>query len=172
MKLGSALFCAGLALAPSVACALDLHSSDFVEGSALPLAQVFTDCGGENVSPALSWNNAPRGTRSFALTIFDPDAKPSGWWHWIMVDIPPSERAMNRGSLPTGAMGLTNDFGDTRYDGPCPPIGSGTHRYIFTFWALPVTHAPLEATSKGPVTLAWLSSHALAKAELTGFYRR
>ena len=107
-------------------------------------------CTGQNVSPALTWSNAPSGTRSFALQVHDPDAPTgSGFWHWAVYDIPANVTGLAQGagnnaaSLPAGAFGGTTDLLDTgatggngNYGGPCPPQGDVPHRYVFTLYAL------------------------------------
>jgi Raf kinase inhibitor-like YbhB/YbcL family protein len=121
-------------------------------------------CTGSNVSPTLRWRNAPAGTKSFSLQMYDPDAPTgSGFWHWAVYNIPAgvSELAQGAGnspaSLPVGSHGGTNDYLDTgtigantNYGGPCPPAGDRPHRYIFTLFALSVDN--LEATAGIPVT--------------------
>ena len=124
--------------------ALALRSVDFVTGAMMPMTTVYTGCGGKNASPALRWSDVPTRTRSFILTVHDIDApKPGGFWHWIAYNIPPAARglAADGGKRATGATGTfaTNDFGNKRYDGPCPPPGH-PHRYVFTIYALTVPH--------------------------------
>jgi Raf kinase inhibitor-like YbhB/YbcL family protein len=130
-----------------------LSSQDLADGA-------FTDkfvlngfgCTGQNVSPALAWANAPTGTKSFALQVYDPDAPTgSGFWHWAVYDIPGDASSLAQGagngagSLPAGAIAGNNDFLDTgatggngNYGGPCPPQGDEPHRYVFTLYALSV----------------------------------
>jgi Raf kinase inhibitor-like YbhB/YbcL family protein len=107
---------------------------------------------GQNVSPALQWSNAPAGTKSFALQVYDPDAPTgSGFWHWAVYNIPADATGLPQGAgnaaatLPAGAFGGNNDFLDTgatggngNYGGPCPPAGDAAHRYVFTLFALAV----------------------------------
>ena len=109
-------------------------------------------CSGLNVSPALEWRNAPAGTKSFALQVYDPDAPTgSGFWHWAVYNLPPNVSSLAQGAgndasrLPSGAFGGNTDFMDTgatqgngNYGGPCPPAGDKPHRYIFTIYALGV----------------------------------
>jgi Raf kinase inhibitor-like YbhB/YbcL family protein len=109
-------------------------------------------CTGQNISPALTWSNAPAGTRSFAVQLHDSDAPTgSGFWHWAVYNIPASTTRLDRGagnnqaSLPAGAFAGTTDFLDTgatggngNYGGPCPPQGDSAHRYVFTLYALAV----------------------------------
>jgi Raf kinase inhibitor-like YbhB/YbcL family protein len=122
-----------------------LTSPDIAPGKPMHEAQVFNGfgCSGANISPALSWQNAPAGTRSFALMVHDPDAPTgSGWWHWIVYDIPPGTATLaanagkpGSGQMPAGAIQATTDFGSRGYGGPCPPPGK-PHRYVFRLHAL------------------------------------
>lgn len=117
-------------------------------GQILPKKQVFNGfgCQGQNISPAINWKNPPNGTKSFALTMYDPDAPTgSGWWHWVVVNIPaslnylPENFGQANQTLPEHLKTILQsrtDFGTQGYGGPCPPIGHGTHRYIFTLYAL------------------------------------
>jgi len=101
-------------------------------------------CSGDNVSPQLSWSNAPKGTKSFAVTIHDPDAPTgSGWWHWVIFDIPAGVTELPTGAgdlsknlAPKGAVQSMTDFGRPGYGGPCPPKGDGPHAYVVTVYAL------------------------------------
>jgi Raf kinase inhibitor-like YbhB/YbcL family protein len=167
-----------LALLGSQAWALQLTSANVVEGGSLALAQVHRRCGGGNQSPALSWSGAPSGTRSFALTLFDPDAGGgSGFWHWLVVDLPAGSSALPAGAgsgdgLPTGSVQRENDFGDAGYGGACPPSGSGLHHYRFTLYALDVSEVPVKAGTSGTDLNDYLKAHALATATLVGLYQR
>ena len=156
--------------------AMELTSASVANGASLSPNQVKADCGGRNISPALSWTGAPAATKSFAVTVFDPDAH-GGWWHWTVFDIPASVGSMPAGAasgagLPQGAAQGENDFGDAVYGGACPPPGSGTHHYEFTVWALPMADAPFAAGSKSEDVAAWLKTHAIARAELVAVYGR
>jgi len=152
--------------------AMEVTSPNIVPGAPLADTQVKDGCGGTNRSPALSWSDAPKGTESFAITVFDPDAH-GGWWHWVALDIPASVYALAEGAgLPAGAVAASNDFGDARYDGPCPPPGSGAHHYEFTVWALPQAHVPLDGSPTGSAVENYLKTHALAHAEIVGTYER
>ncbi len=166
-----ALFLA-MALLVTHARAMELSSPDFSDGSRLGLSQV--KCGGANLSPALQWSGEPASTKSFALTVFDPDAR-GGWWHWIVLGIPASVHAITAGAgsgsgLPQGAVQGMNDFREPAYDGPCPPPGSGVHHYEFTLWALPAAGVPLSRDDAAQTIRDYLASHALAKADLVGLY--
>jgi Raf kinase inhibitor-like YbhB/YbcL family protein len=116
-------------------------------------ANVF-GCKGDNVSPHITWQGAPEGTKSFVVTMYDPDAPTgSGWWHWVVVNLPATvnELALGAGSgtgkLPAGAVHVNHDGGAPGYVGPCPPTGQ-THRYVITVHALKVDKLdlPLNAT--------------------------
>ncbi len=161
----------------SPARAMDLASADIVAGSALAQPQVYSRCGGGNVSPSLSWSDAPAATKSFAVTAFDPDAA-GGWWHWIVYNLPASTRSLPRGAgtdgapLPAGARFGENDFGATAYGGACPPPGSGMHHYRFTVWALDAAALPFDAPPKGAAIAPYLETHALARATLIATYER
>ncbi len=156
--------------------AMELSSPNIKDGAALPLDQVKNDCGGRNVSPALSWSGAPPSAESFAVTVYDPDAQ-GGWWHWIVVDIPVSVHALPAGAgngsgLPKGAVQGQNDFGDAAYGGACPPPGAGWHSYNFTVWAVPKAHLPFAADAKPDEIGSYLKFHAVAHASLVAIYER
>jgi hypothetical protein len=158
-----------------------LTSPDFAEGDRLALQQAYNGFGspGGNLSPALNWSGAPAATRSFALTVFDPDAPGGGFWHWLAFDIPPQSTALPKGAgdarghgMPAGSRQARNDFSQAGYGGPCPPPGDRPHRYRFTLFALDVDKLPV-AASAGPAAIAAvLRLHALAQATLTGLYAR
>jgi Raf kinase inhibitor-like YbhB/YbcL family protein len=167
-----------LSLAREPVQAMELTSPDFANDGTLSLAQVNSRCGGENRSPALTWSGAPAGTRSYALTLFDPDAGGGrGFWHWLIFDIAAGTAGLpgNAGAgngLPGGAVEAANDFGDAGYGGACPPSGSGTHHYEFTLYALGTGKVPFGPDAKAGDLTAWLKFHALATTRLTGLYRR
>ncbi|HEY3778906.1 MAG TPA: YbhB/YbcL family Raf kinase inhibitor-like protein [Rhizomicrobium sp.] len=169
------LAAAALVASCAAAQSMELTSSDFRDGTTLSLAQVNSRCGGENRSPALAWSGAPAGTKSFALTLFDPDARGGrGFWHWVMVDIPASATGLGEGAgtgkgLPGGAVQAANDFGEAGYGGACPPTGSGVHHYVFTLYAIRTPTAP---GARGSALAEYLKSNALATATLTGLYKR
>lgn len=159
---------------------LRLDSPSIAAGATVPIAQVYDrlGCRGKNLSPELRWSGAPSGTRSFAVTVFDPDAPGAGWWHWLVYDIPPSASDLPEGAgspggkLPPGSVQGHNDFGSAGYGGPCPPPGNKPHHYVFTVYALRTDsiEAPpgSSAARIGPV----LAANALAKASLTALYGR
>src|ERR1700733_1062058 len=136
-------------------------------------------CSGKNISPALAWSGAPRGTRSFAVTVYDPDAPTgSGWWHWVVYNMPGTltglpEGAGNAvGNLPAGAVQSHTDFGTPGFGGPCPPAGDKPHRYIFTVYALKAER--IDAPDEASAAMVGFMIHAntLAKASLTAYYGR
>src|SRR5581483_1697559 len=99
-------------------------------------------CAGGNKSPHIAWSGAPAGTKNFAVHCHDPDAPTgSGFWHWVVVNIPASATALPAGAgggstLPAGALQVRTDFGKPGYGGPCPPEGDHPHRYFFTVFAV------------------------------------
>jgi Raf kinase inhibitor-like YbhB/YbcL family protein len=137
-------------------------------------------CDGGNVSPELRWESAPANTKSFAVTMYDPDAPTgSGWWHWLVFDIPPTVTKLvagagntDKGAAPTGSVQSRTDFGTPGYGGPCPPKGDKPHRYIFTVYALKVESLPLKGDASGAMVGFFLNQNALAKATLTAEYGR
>lgn len=150
---------------------MELSSPDVVEGYSLAQAQLYSECGGGNVSPALSWSGAPPATKSFAVTLYDSDAS-GGWWHWIVYDIPASANGFTRGTAPAGALMGENDFGASAYGGACPPPGSGPHHYHFTLWALDVADTPFKGGANGKTVEAFFKAHKLATATLTAVFQR
>ena len=145
--------------------AMEITSQDFNNNQLMP---VMHTCDGNDISPQLSWSGAPAGTKSFALTCIDPDAPSGDFIHWLVYDIPAGITNFPQGGpLPAGIKEAPNDFGKKSYGGPCPP--SGTHRYIFTVYAL--KKEKLEGVTKDNF-LQKVSENHLAKALLIGLYRR
>jgi len=175
-------------LAPSAAVTapsgtgMTLTSADVPQGGTIALTHVDNamGCTGQNISPAFSWTGAPAATRSFALTIHDPDAPVSGgFWHWVVYDIPASVTSLPRGAgtagsagMPAGARQGRNDFGDSAYDGPCPPKGDRPHHYDMVLSALDVASLDLPAGSSPAQVDFTRRTHTLASAQLTGLYGR
>ncbi|WP_081076622.1 YbhB/YbcL family Raf kinase inhibitor-like protein [Burkholderia cepacia] len=174
------------------ACALfaTLHGAATAETFALKVAdldhgrfrneQVFSGfgCHGENVSPHVTWSNAPAGTRSIAVTIHDPDAPTSGlgWTHWAVVNIPPSQTSLQKGAsgnvnlLPPGATETLTDFGQSKYGGPCPPQGK-PHRYIVTAYALDVPHIDVSPASSPALVAFQMHGKIIARARYVATYQ-
>jgi Raf kinase inhibitor-like YbhB/YbcL family protein len=155
-----------------------LTSPDFEEGETLPqwARSGIAGAGGEDRSPTLHWEGAPSGTRSFALTCYDPDAPTgSGWWHWAVYNIPAKVTALpqNAGDpdadlLPPGAITLPNEIRLERYLGAAPPSGHGEHRYVFTVSALDIERLDIPAGSTPAILGFQIVDHVVARAQLTG----
>ncbi|MGH7615681.1 MAG: YbhB/YbcL family Raf kinase inhibitor-like protein [Gemmatimonadaceae bacterium] len=162
--------------APSQGHAIKVTSSSITDGATIGMDFVFTGCGGKNESPQLSWTGAPAGTKSFAITCFDPDAPTgAGYWHWLAFDIPASVGALAAGAgtdkSPPGGKSATSDFGMASYGGPCPPKGDAPHRYIFTVYALDVPSlANANEKTSGATLVFHLRGHVLAVGTLTGTF--
>src|SRR6202158_3497329 len=173
------------ALGASVANAqsMSLTSSEIKEGGTIANEQVFKGfgCTGSNISPSLSWSGAPSGTKSFAVTMYDPDAPTgSGWWHWVVFNLPPGTTSLPKNAgdvkkklLPKGAIQSRTDFGADGYGGPCPPADKKPHRYQITVFAVDVAKLPDAASDAASAALVGfdLHFHTLAKATLTGLCR-
>jgi Raf kinase inhibitor-like YbhB/YbcL family protein len=174
-----------LAMAASTAAAqgkFTLTSATLKDGGTIGSDHVFggMGCTGKNVSPALKWSGAPAGTKSFALTVFDPDAPTgSGWWHWTVVNIPASVMSLPAGAgstapagLPAGAVQGRTDFGKPGWGGPCPPAGDKPHHYVFTIWALKVDKVDVNGESGGAMVGYNVRANSLGSATLTALYGR
>ncbi len=163
--------------------AFTLTSPDLPAGRPLPAAQVFNSfgCSGGNVSPRLEWTNPPAGTKSFAVTVYDPDAPTgSGWWHWVLFNLPATATVLEAGAgrpgsskAPRGtAVQSQTDFGVPGFGGACPPEGDKPHRYVFTVHALKVEALPLDAKATGAMVGYYLGQHTIAKASFTRTFGR
>jgi Raf kinase inhibitor-like YbhB/YbcL family protein len=152
-----------------------LTSDAFADGSAIP--RRFT-CEGEDISPPLSWSDAPTGTRSFALLCDDPDAPAGPWHHWAAYDI-----AADRTALPEGAGRVRpaakaefkqaiNDFGRPGYGGPCPPRGHGPHHYHFRLLAISIDRLSVRKNPSCPDVEREARRHLIAEAVMVGIYGR
>jgi Raf kinase inhibitor-like YbhB/YbcL family protein len=152
-------------------------SSDVADGKPLATAQmsgIFGVVGGQDVSPQLSWSGFPAETKSFAVTVFDPDAPvPSGFWHWAVHDIPvtTTELPTNAGdqggaNLPSGVVTLRNDAGSARFLGAAPPEGHGPHRYFIVVHALDAASLGVAADATPAVQGFVMFSHTLARATI------
>ncbi len=171
--LAVALFSSGQAFA------LELTSKDVKDGGTLKVEQVANvfGCKGGNVSPALNWTGAPEGTKSFAVTLYDPDAPTgSGWWHWTVVNIPASTNSLPAGAssndgagLPSGSIQGRTDYGFSSFGGACPPPGAA-HRYVLTITALKVEKLDLDKDASGALVGFNVNANALASASITATY--
>lgn len=157
---------------------MNLISNDFQDGDTLPARHVFNGMGyqGENISPHLAWDTIPDGTKSFVVTCYDPDAPTgSGWWHWVVANLPATTRSLTQGSgsgiatLPQGAVQTRTDFGKAGYGGAAPPAGE-RHRYIFTVHALDVEHIDVNEEASGAMVGFNVHFHSLASASLTALF--
>lgn len=170
-----------MALAASAA-DFELASPDISDGAPIDTTFVYNGagCRGRNQSPALTWRGAPAGTRSFAVTVYDPDAPTGhGWWHWAVANIPPSVTRLARGSgavggsaLPETAVQLRNDFGNASYGGPCPPPADSAHHYEFRVYAVDVPHLRLDNGDGASALASALQGHTLGVAKIVATYDR
>ena len=171
-----------LPLAAHAAGKFTLESSEVKPNVKIAEKQVYNGfgCSGGNVSPSLTWSNPPAGTKSFAITVYDPDAPSgSGWWHWIMFNVPPDVRSLpvgagdpKGGKLPKGTVQSLTDFGAPGYGGPCPPKGDRPHRYVFTVHALEVDKLDLDEKSMPALVGFTINSNRIDKATFTSTYSR
>jgi len=155
-----------------------LESKD-VKGQ-LSINEVFNGfgCTGKNISPELNWKNAPEGTKSFALTVYDPDAPTgSGWWHWIVFNIPKESLSLQAGAgdaskniLPKGSIQNVTDYGLSGFGGACPPKGDKAHQYIFTIHALDVDKLELDGKQSAAIAGYNINAHTIQKASLIAYY--
>ena len=174
----------GLMLAGSADAAggFKLSSPDIKAGSKIKDEYTYKGfgCTGGNVSPALNWTGAPPGTKSFAVSVYDPDAPTgSGFWHFVVVNIPASAKGLAQGAgdpksgkLPAGAMLTRTDFGAPGYGGPCPPKGDKPHRYIFRVFAVDVDHLDVTPDTSAAVVGFNLHFHTKGVASFTAKYGR
>ena len=165
--------------------AFTVRSGSFKDGDYLAKDHILSadygfGCEGGNKSPHLAWSGAPTGTKSFAVTCFDPDAPTgSGFWHWLVVNVPPdvTELALDAGNpkvpkLPMEALQTRTDVGASGYGGPCPPLGDRPHRYLFTVFAVGVDSLPVTADTSAAIIGFQLNFNTLAKAAIMGLYKR
>ena len=146
-----------------------LTSNDLTDGGVLPDAQVQAK---GNTSPHLKWSGAPEGTKSYAITVFDPDAPTgSGFWHWTVANIPADVIEIAAGGpLPSGAVEGRTDFGEPGFGGAAPPPGHGPHRYIFTVFAVDTDRLDVTPEDSGAKYGFNLHFHTLARASITATY--
>jgi Raf kinase inhibitor-like YbhB/YbcL family protein len=159
-----------------------LTSPQVKEGGRIADEQVFNGfgCQGGNVSPALQWKGAPADTKSFAVTVYDPDARTgSGWWHWVMFNIPADATKVAKGAgnpqanlAPPGSVQSRTDFGKPGYGGPCPPTGDKAHRYQVTVYALKVDKLPLDENAPAAMVGFYLHQNLIKKTVLKARYGR
>lgn len=153
---------------------LTLTSTAFADGSGIPI--MYT-CDGDDISPPLSWSGAPPAAKSLVLIVDDPDAPDPAapqrtWVHWVLYNLPPGDAGLEqdaaRGALPTGTREGVNDWKETGYGGPCPPVGR--HRYFFKMYALDVVLPDLGKPDKEKLEEA-MEGHVIDKVELVGTFQ-
>src|SRR6187200_448070 len=165
--------------------AFTVTSNSFKDGDYLPKDFILSadfgfGCAGGNKSPHLKWSGAPAGTKSYAVTVYDPDAPTgSGWWHWVVYNIPASATELPEGAggtdgkgLPAGAAQGRTDFGSAGFGGACPPKGDKPHRYIFTVHALKTDKIEVPADASAALVGFMLNANRLAKASFEARYGR
>ncbi len=176
MMLGAGMV---LGLMAQTASAFELKSTDIKEGATMSNEQVFDSfgCKGGNQSPQLQWTAGPQGTLSYAITCYDPDAPTgSGWWHWVVFDIPAGVTQLPKGfkaddATIAGLIQSRTDYGKPGYGGPCPPPGK-PHHYIFTLYALKVKTLGLDANASAAMVGFYLNQNKLAVSKITALYSR
>jgi Raf kinase inhibitor-like YbhB/YbcL family protein len=160
-----------------------LVSSDTRLGPSFPNEYVLdrVGCTGGNQSPPLAWHGAPAGTKSFVITLFDRDERstPSGWWHWVLYDLPADTTQLTIGAgaergkrLPSDALQGRSDLGTQAYHGACPAKGDPSHRYVFTIYALNTAKLPVSPGASGAMVTSTLHEYLLGEAVLVAHYAR
>jgi Raf kinase inhibitor-like YbhB/YbcL family protein len=151
---------------------MKLFSPAFKEGERIPVKYTMPAVGGKNISIPLDWDNAPQGTRSFALIMVDPHPIADNWVHWMVINIPPEVSSLLEGAsqniMPAGAVELQNSFRDLGYGGPRPPRGTGDHPYVTTLYALSVEELKLGVNTNLSEFTRELQGKVLQEASLTG----
>jgi Raf kinase inhibitor-like YbhB/YbcL family protein len=159
-----------------------LTSPDLQPDAMMPKSFEFNGmgCSGDNKSPVLRWTGAPQGTKSFAVTAYDPDAPTgSGWWHWCVINIPGNVSELPRDAgaegdarLPKGASHVRIDYGVKAWGGPCPPPGDKPHHYVFTVYALKTDRIDVPPDATAALAGFMINANALGKASFTALYGR
>ena len=176
MSLRPLALAAVLLLAATPSFAMDLKSTDVTDGETIAKQFVCPAQGGKSISPELSWSGAPADAKSFAVSIFDPDAPHGGHWHWQAIDIPVAITELKQGAgapkaMPPGTMQLPNGAGHANYDGPCPPAGPA-HHYHIVVYAMPTAGIAIPPDT-GPDSVGHLlKRQALATAEMVPVFGR
>lgn len=160
---------------PKSSTPIKVSTTSFKPGDTIPREFAFTGCGGKNVSPQLSWSDFPKETKSFAITIFDPDAPTgSGYWHWLVSDIAAKVTSLDAGAgsgkSPAGGKTSFSDYGLNTYGGPCPPKGDKPHRYYITVYALDVPSLGVDERTTGATFVFHMRGHLLAQGTIMGTF--
>jgi Raf kinase inhibitor-like YbhB/YbcL family protein len=153
-------------------------SDDVVDGQQMPATFAHSSAGGDDLSPQLSWSGHPPQTAGFAVTCFDPDAPTgSGWWHWLLLDVPVGVTSLARGAgaangsgLPEGAWQLTNSYGTDAFGGAAPPPGDYPHKYFFAVHALDVATLGIDGSVSQEVAGFNLTAHTIARGLIVPTY--
>lgn len=171
-----------IALFAGSAAAFDLSSPDaeVKNNRPMPKAQEYRGfgCNGDNLSPELVWKDAPADTKSFAVTVFDPDAPTgSGWWHWVVYDIPATATGLPAGAvvkaaLPSGTKQGRNDYGTRNFGGACPPAGDRPHHYVFMVHALRVEKLNVPDDASAALIGYNIIANRIGLAKMTTTYSR
>ena len=182
MKITTAILFSSVLMTPTVnAGDFKVTSPQINAGERIDHEQIFNGfgCEGDNVSPALKWQGAPVGTKSFAITMYDPDAPTgSGWWHWVAFNIPADVTNLAKGAssdnqkLPKDIIQSHTDFGKPGYGGPCPPQGDDPHRFQITVYALKTDKLPLDENAPAAMVGFYLHQNLIEKAVLQAHYSR
>ncbi len=181
MFVGLAATLIALAAAPTAIAKLQVRVLSLQPGQRFGSNQVYNGfgCTGRNLSPALHISGVPAHTKSLAVTIHDPDAATqSGWWHWLLYDLPVKTRRLAEGAgsaggkLPSGARQGPNDFGSRDYGGVCPPAGDRPHRYHVTLWALKVSSLAAPASASAALIDYLIEANAIAHRTVIVRYSR
>jgi Raf kinase inhibitor-like YbhB/YbcL family protein len=160
----------------------ELSSQDISHGELMSKTHEFNGfgCSGSDLSPHLKWSGAPKGTKSFAITAYDPDAPTgSGWWHWQIVNISNDINEVITGAgnitkdlAPKGSNQIINDYGNRGFGGACPPSGHGIHHYRFTVHALSVEKLEIPPSASGALAGYMINANTLASRTIESLYKR
>lgn len=182
MLLLFASIASSLGCSPARSRQFTLRSADIQAGGDIPRRFEFSGfgCKGENRPPELHWLDAPPGTKSFAVTVFDRDAPTgSGWWHWIVVNIPAHINRLPQGAgdrsgsaLPEGAQQFRNDYGAQGWGGVCPPVGVRNHRYLFSVYALRVGKLNIPPGASAAYVGYVIQANAIGRSQFFALYGR
>lgn len=171
-----------LSVSLTTSAALTVSSDSSPDGSVLTQTQVFKGfgCSGENISPDLRWTAGPAGTKSYAVTMYDPDAPTgSGWWHWVVYNLPAETISLAEGvgtpagdKLPKGSVQANTDFGGPGFGGACPPKDDKPHRYIISVYALGIEKIELPTDATAAMVGYMIHANMLDKGNITTTYSR